>query len=68
MDEIQVKVIVLDIDDNSPEFIEHNKTLGVRVNAPIYTPILTLEAEDKDEDSNPVHYSLQNATFYRPRY
>ena len=67
MDEIQVKVVVLDVDDNSPVFLKHNMTLGVRVNAPIYTTIATLEAEDPDADAIPVHYSLQNLTFHRPR-
>ena len=28
LDEIQVKVIVADIDDNGPTFLAHNMTLG----------------------------------------
>ena len=38
LDEIQVKIVVLDIDDNSPVFTNEkgsNVTLGVRVNAPV---------------------------------
>lgn len=67
MDEIQVKVVVIDLDDNSPQFVQHNMTVGVRVNAPIYSEVVTLKAVDPDADSNPVHYSLENVTYYRPR-
>ena len=36
---MQVRVVVLDKDDNNPRFLESNLTLGVRVNAPIYTEL-----------------------------
>ena len=43
LDEIQVRIVVLDIDDNAPKFANSNITLGVRVNAPVYTEITTLK-------------------------
>ena len=58
-DEIQVKVVVQDIDDNSPEFLKHNTTTGVRVNAPLYTVIETLTAVDADVDSSVVFYEVR---------
>ena len=67
MDEIQVKIVVVDLDDNSPKFVDHNMTIGVRVNAPIYTQIATLKAIDPDADANPVHYSIHNVTYLKPR-
>ena len=57
-DEIQVKVVVKDIDDNSPVFLQHNTTTGVRVNAPLYTVIDTLTAVDADVDSSAVFYQV----------
>ena len=39
LDEVQVKIHVIDKDDNNPAFVEKNMTRGVRVNAPIYTEI-----------------------------
>ena len=39
LDEVQVKIHVIDKDDNNPVFVERNMTRGVRVNAPIYTEI-----------------------------
>ena len=62
-----MKVSVVDVDDNSPQFLDHNMTLGVRVNDPIYTTVATLRAVDADADSSTVYYSLQNLTYYRPR-
>ena len=70
LDEMQVKIIVQDIDDNSPMFLPtyQNMTLGVRVNAPVYTEITTLKAVDPDPDASPISYNLLNVTFFRPRY
>ena len=67
---MQIRIIVKDIDDNMPRFLPsyHNMTLGVRVNAPVYTEITTLKAIDADPDAKPVEYNLLNVTFYRPRY
>ena len=69
LDEMQVKIIVQDIDDNSPMFLPtyQNMTLGVRVNAPVYTEITTLKAVDPDPDASPISYNLLNVTFFRPR-
>ena len=67
MDEIQVKINVLDVDDNAPEFTTQNLTLGVRVNAPIYTEVATLKAEDKDADSAVINYFIEKILYFRPR-
>ena len=69
LDEMQIRVVVQDIDDNLPQFAPsfHNLTLGVRVNAPVYTEITTLKATDPDPEALPVQYDLLNVTFIRPR-
>ena len=56
---MRVKIVVLDIDDNSPAFLQRgNATTGVRVNAPLYTVIETLTAVDADVDSSAVFYQV----------
>ena len=56
---MRVKIVVLDIDDNSPAFLQRgNATTGVRVNAPLYTVIETLTAVDADVDSAAVFYQV----------
>ena len=65
-DQVQVKVIVMDVDDNSPRFLVNNLTLGVRVNSPIYTELTTLKAVDLDVDSKAVYYNVHNLTFVKP--
>ena len=69
LDEMQVKIIVKDIDDNLPRFLPsfHNMTLGVRVNAPVYTEITTLKAIDPDPEALQVQYDLLNVTYIRHR-
>ena len=67
MDEVQVKVHVLDLDDNNPTFIERNMTRGVRVNAAIYTELGKIYAEDADAEAAPITYTLLNVTFHRPK-
>lgn len=62
--ERQVRVVVRDIDDNVPAFTKDNMTLGVRLNVPIDTSLLTLEAVDVDADSAPMRYSLAAASFH----
>ncbi|KAJ1528348.1 hypothetical protein ONE63_006768 [Megalurothrips usitatus] len=64
--ERQVRVVVLDIDDNPPTFAKDkaNLTLGVRLNVPVDTSLLTVEAEDADADSAPMRYWLAGATFH----
>ena len=59
--------MVRDLDDNSPKFLEKTVTAGVRVNAPMYLPVAKVKAVDPDAESGPVHYSMQNVTFTRPR-
>jgi len=67
LDEIQVKVHVLDKDDNNPTFVERNMTRGVRVNAAIYTEIGKVHAEDSDAEADVITYHLENVTFHRPK-
>ena len=69
LDEMQVKIIVQDIDDNSPRFLPTSQSmnLGVRVNAPVYTEVTTLKAEDPDPSAAPIYYHLLNITFFMPR-
>ena len=67
LDEIQVKINVLDVDDNAPKFVTQNLTLGVRVNAPIYTEVATLKAQDMDADSARINYYVEKILYFRPR-
>ena len=67
MDEVQVKIHVIDKDDNSPTFEETSMTRGVRVNAPIYTEIGKVVATDNDAEADIINYHLENVTFYRPK-
>jgi len=67
LDEIQVKIHVLDEDDNNPTFVEKNMTKGVRVNAPIYTEVGKVMAKDSDAEADQIVYNLENVTFHRPR-
>ena len=67
MDEIQVKVHVVDKDDNNPTFVDRNTTLGVRVNAAIYTELGKIQAEDADAEAKPIVYTLESVTFHRPK-
>ena len=55
------------MDDNAPKFITQNLTLGVRVNAPIYTEVATLKAENKDADSAVINYFIEKILYFRPR-
>ncbi|KAG7208603.1 hypothetical protein KM043_014812 [Ampulex compressa] len=61
--ERQVLVRVLDIDDNKPRFRKENVTLGVRLNVPIDTSLITLEAYDVDSDALPIGYRMGKAAF-----
>jgi hypothetical protein len=67
MDEVQVKVHILDKDDNNPTFAEKNMTRGVRVNAAIYTELGKIHAQDADAEAGPIIYNLENVTFHRPK-
>merc|ERR1712123_269483 len=48
-------------------FTEKNITLGVRVNAAIYTELGKVEAVDHDAEAEPIVYNLVNVTFNRPK-
>ncbi|XP_033194669.1 cadherin 74A isoform X1 [Bombus vancouverensis nearcticus] len=61
--ERQILVNILDIDDNKPKFKKENVTLGVRLNVPIDTSLITLEAFDADSDALPINYSTGKASF-----
>lgn len=61
--ERQILVKILDIDDNKPKFKKENVTLGVRLNVPIDTGLITLEAFDADSDALPINYSTGKASF-----
>lgn len=61
--ELQVLIKVIDIDDQLPDFIERNPSFGVRLNAPIDYPLITVNAIDKDSDALPITYQLVNVSF-----
>lgn len=61
--ERQVLIRILDIDDNRPKFKKENVTLGVRLNVPIDTSLVTLEATDEDSDALPINYSIGTVSF-----
>lgn len=65
LDELQVRVVVLDKDDNNPRFLESNLTIGVRVNAPIYTELTKVTAVDPDPDAFPIVYSVESVVFHK---
>ncbi len=65
-----MKINVIDVDDNAPKFAQSNNvstTLGVKVNAPIYTEVTKLEAVDVDADALPVNYHIEKIVYQRPR-
>lgn len=64
--ERQVRVVVRDVDDNAPTFpaARANLTLGVRLNVPVDTSLVTLEAEDADADAAPMRYWLADVAFH----
>lgn len=61
--ERQVLVKVIDIDDNRAKFKKENFTIGVRLNVPIDTSLITLEAEDVDADALPINYNMGEVLF-----
>ncbi|RZF46512.1 hypothetical protein LSTR_LSTR009294 [Laodelphax striatellus] len=64
--ERQIRIKVSDIDDNLPLFSDNNITIGVRVNVPVDTQLLTLSASDVDADAAPIAYHLESTQFSRP--
>lgn len=61
--ERQVLVKVIDIDDNKPKFRKNNVTIGVRLNVPIDTSVITLEAFDDDSSAHPINYIMGKVFF-----
>lgn len=61
--ERQVLIRIIDIDDNRPLFKKENFTIGVRLNVPIDTSLITLEAHDADADALPLKYNMGQASF-----
>lgn len=61
--EMQILIKVVDIDDHLPDFVERNPSFGVRLNAPIDYPLITVNAIDKDADALLITYQMVNITF-----
>lgn len=61
--EMQVMIKIKDVDDNIPVFTNNNITLGVRLNVPVDTALIKLEATDADADAEPIVYEIINSTF-----
>ncbi|XP_065209802.1 cadherin-23 isoform X2 [Planococcus citri] len=68
LSERQIDIKVLDIDDNYPEFVEENITVGVRFNVPINTLLLTLKAHDNDVETEEISYFIRECTFVRSNW
>lgn len=67
LSELQILIKVIDIDDHLPEFEIKDQTIGVRLNIPVDTHIVTVKAIDDDPDALKIDYSLKNVTFV-PQY
>lgn len=63
LSEMQILIKVVDIDDHLPDFVERNPSFGVRLNAPIDYPLITVNAIDKDADALPITYQMVNVSF-----
>ena len=58
---IRVKIIITDVNDNPPKFLENPLKISVPENAPIGSPIYAISAKDIDNGSNgSVRYNLQD--------
>ncbi|XP_037084523.1 cadherin-23-like [Pollicipes pollicipes] len=62
---MQLRIKVLDVDDNPPLFAQANVTTGVKVGTPVRTMVMTLQAADPDLDPAPVRYVIDDITFSR---
>ena len=64
---VAVNVIVVDKNDNAPEFSEHFYDTAISEGAKIGSDILTVHAKDIDKDANgDVVYSFKNSTAEYP--
>jgi hypothetical protein len=64
---VSVNVVVVDKNDNAPEFSENFYEAAISEGAKVGTDILTVHAKDIDKDSNgDVMYSFKNLTTEHP--
>lgn len=61
--EVRVKINVIDIDDNIPQFTRKDPTIGLRSDAPLDKLITIVNATDKDSTAEPMQYSIVNLSF-----
>lgn len=52
----QVVIIVEDLDDNKPKFESSLVPVGVRVDAPLQTEVVTVTAVDADPTAPPIRW------------
>ena len=63
--EVQIKVIVDDLNDNPPEFVNATTIFNVNATAPIGTTIGQMNVVDKDIDDNAeVDFKVNSTTFF----
>ncbi|XP_064094597.1 protocadherin Fat 1-like [Macrobrachium nipponense] len=60
---MQVIIMVSDLDDNKPTFVDNVVTSGVRIDAALQTEVLRLQAKDEDPTALPIRYNIQNISF-----
>lgn len=61
--ELRVKINIIDIDDNLPQFTKKDPTIGLRSDAPLDKLITVVNATDKDWTAEPMQYTIVNVTF-----
>lgn len=67
LSQIRIKIIIMDIDDNLPEFEYKTYSIGIRINIPIDTIITKINVIDHDAESLPINLAIENITFV-PQY
>lgn len=67
LSEIRVRITIIDIDDNLPQFTKKDPTIGLRSNAPIDKLLTVVNATDRDSTAEPMIYSIVNVSFV-PEY
>ncbi|XP_076056440.1 cadherin-87A-like [Oratosquilla oratoria] len=60
---VQVRVLISDLNDNKPQFVQPRSSAGVRVDAPLQTEVVRLQAHDADATALPLRYTLHNVSF-----